>query len=337
MEKAGDFQSRVPLSDLAVMGFDILYRLPQLYGHLRETTQYVRQTHPPLLLTIDAPEFTLRVAKALRHTPIRKVHCVAPSVWAWRPGRARRIAPFLDHLLTLFPFEPPFFVQHGLASTFVGHPLAEKPLGDASIIWARYPSLSPDKPLLLLIPGSRESEIQKLLPIFLDTVLLLQPTFPSLGLALPTLPHLRPLVQSLLQERSSLPCVVLDDVTFHPHLWAAGTAALAASGTVTLELALAGLPHVVAYHVSPLLAWGLKQLLKTPWVSLPNIIVQETVVPECLQKMCTPDILAAHLHPLIAKEKAYALQREVLYRIRTLLKTPLSFGPQAAQILKTFL
>jgi len=337
MEKAGNFNSLVPLKDLATLGAGIVARLPRLLGHLG-TVRRALVAHPPdLLVTIDAPEFSFRVAKFAHTHGIPTVHCVAPSVWAWRPGRAKKIARFLNHLLTLFPFEPPLFEKEGLAATFVGHPFAHRPPGNPLLFWERFGTLSPQHPTLILLPGSRNGEIATLLPLFLKTVALLKKESPSLQVVLPTLP---PLVAPLKEGLSAFPelsCTLVEDVSFHPHAFAAGTAALAASGTVTLELALAGLPHVIAYKTSPLTAALLRSLLITPWVGLPNILSRRTVVPELLQKDCSPPTLADVLLPLLQQEGVRLGQKEAFTQIRKSLHTPEPFGKAAARVVASFL
>ncbi len=336
MEEAGQFSSFVPFSDLGVMGLDIVKSLPLLMQHFRKTKAYLKRSPPSVLVTIDTPEFSCRLARSLSDLSIGKIHCVAPSVWAWRPKRARKVAVFFDHLLTLFPFEAPYFEKEGLKTTFVGHPLAEKPRGDAGFFWKRYPELSPQKPLLVLLPGSRRGEIQKLLPLFLETSDRLRETIPHLQLALVTLPPLMPLIQEIVSS-FSVPLQIVADRSLHSGVFAAGTAALAASGTVTLEIALEETPLVGAYHVSWILEKFLERMLQTPWVTLPNILLNEGVIPECLQKACHPSTLYAKLYPLLKKENPWFVQKKALSRIRPLLKAEQTFGESAADVVRTFL
>ncbi len=335
MEQTGSFQSFAPFTELAIVGGEIVRRLPQLLKLLRKTVEHIRDTQPDLLLTIDTPEFSLRVARQLHKTPIRKIHCVAPSVWAWRPKRAKKIAPFLDHLLTLLPFEPPYFEQEGLSTTFVGHPLSHSIPGKAKCFWERHPAFSPEKPLLVLLPGSRMSEIQALLPIFFQTARQLCQKIPHLQMVMPTVPHLKTSIEETLKSYGSPSVHVVD--TGHADVFAAGTAALAASGTVSLELGLAELPHVVTYRVSPPVGWVLKKMIKTPHVSLPNILLEKEIVPECLQKDCVVSTLTAHVMPLLLKTEAWQQQKQSLSTLAPLLKTSQSFDKTAAQIIGSYL
>jgi lipid-A-disaccharide synthase len=336
MEEAGHFSSFVPFPDLGVMGIDIVKSLPLLIQHFRKTKAYLRHSPPSVLVTIDTPEFSCRLARSLSDLPIGKIHCVAPSVWAWRPKRARKMAIFFDHLLTLFPFEAPYFEREGLNTTFVGHPLADKPRGDTGFFWRRYPELSPEKPLLILLPGSRRAEIQKLLPLFLETSDRLRETIPHLQFVLVTLPSLLPLIHDILSS-CSVPLHIVADRSLHSAVFAAGTAALAASGTITLEIALEETPLVGAYHVSWLLEKFLERMLQTPWVTLPNILLKEGIVPECLQKACNPSMLYEKLYPLLRKEKPWSFQKKAFSRIRPLLKNEKTFGESAADVVRAFL
>ena len=328
MEQAGDFSSLFPYTELSVMGLDVLTHLPQLWRRLRQTTQTLEASPPRVLLTIDSPEFSFRIAQKVNSIHTQKFHCVAPSVWAWRPGRARKIAGFVDHLFALLPFEPPYFTREGLPTTFVGHPFAERPPGDPSIFFHALPALQPERPLLLLLPGSRPREIQTLLPIFQAVAHHARLELPSLQIVLPTLPHLVPMIRDIwgTPEISILPTPSL-----HPHAFAAATAALAASGTVTLELGLEQTPTIVAYRVAPWLGILLKPFVRTPFVSLPNIALQSPVFQECLQNACTPDHLLTHLMPLLRQDKAFDAQKKALASLRPLFQGPAPFAHTIAE------
>ncbi len=182
--KAEGLDSLFPMEELSLMGiFSILRDLPNLLRRLRYTVKTIQEMRPDMVITIDSPDFSFRVMKRLHKLPSRPklVHYVAPTVWAWRPGRARKIAQFLDHLLCLYPFEPPLFEKHGLKSTFVGHPIAR----------ATFKTCKRDPNLLCVLPGSRRSEIKMLLPIFRETITLVKKEVPALKIIIPTLPALK--------------------------------------------------------------------------------------------------------------------------------------------------
>ena len=297
---AEGLDSLFPMSELTVMGLaEVLPRLPRLIRRIRQTARTAREMRPAAVVTIDAPDFSFRVAKRLKGAGIPLVHYVAPTVWAWRPGRARKIAPILDHLLTLLPFEPPYFEREGLSCDFVGHPViesgADKGDGEA---FRRSHGIDPEAPVVCVLPGSRHSETSRLLPVFSETLRRLAETNPSVQVVVPA-------AQSVAGEVTAaaaawpFPALVILDETGKYAAFAAADAALAASGTVSLELALAGTPTVIAYRVSPLSAWIGRRLIRVRFVSLANIVLDREVVPEFLQERCRPDLLAPALGDLL--------------------------------------
>ncbi|MGL5784892.1 MAG: lipid-A-disaccharide synthase [Alphaproteobacteria bacterium] len=338
MEAAGNFTSLFPFQELSHMGLDILPHLLHLMRRIRETVHHVQQLQPAILLTIDAPEFCFRVSKAVAQGRVRGyafstklVHCVAPSVWAWRSGRAKKIAGFLDHLMVLFPFEPPYFQEVGLPCTFVGHPLLQETKGSAERFFQQT-GLSPQDPLLCLLPGSRVKEIQRLVPTFVETIRRIQQAIPNLQVVLPTLPKLEPMLKSLLPLFETAP-FILSNPENHYHAMAASTAALAASGTVTLELAYHQTPMVVAYKVSWTVEQLAKRLLRVPYVSLVNIIAQKPLVPECLQKDCNPTQLSLELLKLFQDSQVLEKQKQGLEDVIQHLQAPLPFQEATAELL----
>jgi lipid-A-disaccharide synthase len=286
--------SLFPMSDLSLMGLtEILPHLPRLLRRIRETVAHVQATRPAVVVTIDGPGFNLRVARALRQAGYtgKLVHVVAPSVWAWKPGRAAKLATLYDHLLALLPFEPPYFTPHGLATTFIGHPIVDcgADRGDGAAFRIRH-GMAVTTPLLAVLPGSRRGEVSRLLPIFAATVSRLAAEHPGLQVALPVVPHLADL---LAQATARWPVPVHLIVQSEKYdLMAASTAALAASGTVTLELALAGVPAVVAYRVHPLTAAIVRRLIKVKYAGLVNLLQDREILPEFIQAACTPAMLA---------------------------------------------
>lgn len=299
---AQGMQSIFPMSDLSLMGIaEVLPKIPLLLKRLDDTVKAIYQIQPDVVLTVDVPDFSKRLARRLqplrRAGKVRLVHYVAPTVWAWRPGRAKVMAKLFDHLLCLFPFEPPYFEAVGLPASFVGHPVATAPMhGDAARLREKL-GIRADQPVVCLLPGSRRGEVQKLLPVFLDAFDLLKQKQPDLVVVLPTLDSLIPILSS-----SGLPKAEPGDGSLYvltseqdKHdafaLAAQQGGAIAASGTVSLELAAAGCPHIVAYQVHPLTEWLVRRLYRLPHVNLMNIMSGAEVVPEILQK----DVMAANL------------------------------------------
>ena len=286
-------QSLFPISEMAVMGiFELVPHVPNLIRRIHETVQDIIVKKPVAVISIDSKAFTMRVAKLIQKKQkesdkeIKLIHMVAPTVWAWRPGRAKNISKFLDHLLTLFPFEPPFFTRHGLPTTFIGHPLAEQPVGCSSI-YRNIHDVDEATKIICLLPGSRPGEIKRLLPIFKKTLDLLLKKYPNIHIAMPTVVS----VEGMLRRKTldwETPVSIITDPEMKLNAFAASSAALAASGTVTLELAVAKVPSVIAYKVNPLSAIIGYFLVNQDAVVLPNKLTDEEIFPLYLQWKCTP-------------------------------------------------
>ncbi|MFD2261267.1 lipid-A-disaccharide synthase [Lacibacterium aquatile] len=297
---AEGLESLFPMQELSLMGLaEVLPHIPALLKRLSQTEAAVRAERPTALITIDAPSFTLRLAKSLGDAGIPRIHYVAPQVWAWRAGRAPKIARKIDRLLALFPFEPPWFTKHGLPTDYVGHPVVEGGAlsGDGDRFRERY-GIPASKPLLTVLPGSRQGEVTRLLPVFAATVELLAEQVPGLQLVVPTVPQVADRVAEAIRSWPGDPLLVTDSVVKFD-AFAASRAALAASGTVALELALAKLPAVIAYKVNPFTAWMLRRLLTIRYAALPNLILDEPLMPELLQEDCNPAAIAKALAPLM--------------------------------------
>ena len=311
MEAQG-LNSLFPMTDLAVMGvFEVLPRLRLLLKRMSETVRAIEQEQPDVVVTIDAPDFCFRVIKKLRkrHNTVPVVHYVAPSVWAWRSGRARKVSKFLDHLLCLLPFEPPYFHKEGLDATFVGHPVVTGNLGagDGSAFRERH-SIDEQTPVLCLLPGSRSGEVTRLLDVFGDTAQRLSAQHPGLTIVIPSVEHLKAHIEEI-TSAWSMPVVVVGQDE-KGDAFAGSTIAIAASGTVTLELAMAKLPHVIGYRMNALTAMLARRLIKTPYVNLINICLGREAVPELLLENCTADNLARELSRLVDDENARNQQIE---------------------------
>lgn len=318
---AQGLESLFPISDVAVMGpAAILARLPKLVRRVYQTVDAAIAFQPDLVVIIDSPEFTHPIAKRIRKrmpgVPI--IDYVSPSVWAWRPGRAAKMRPYVDHLLALLPFEPEAHIRlGGPPCTYVGHPLIEKldwaDALDANELRTRL-DLTPGLPVLVVLPGSRPTEVRRLMQPFGEAIRELRATHGPLEVILPAVASVRPLIEEGLLSWPQQPYLVEGD----DNKWKAfklADAALAASGTVTLELGLAGTPMVVAYRVDAIAA-RLRFMLKVPSVVLANLVLGENAFPELLQEECTPDKLSAALLPLLTPTPERRAQLAALTDLR---------------------
>ncbi|NQU70754.1 MAG: lipid-A-disaccharide synthase [Rhodospirillales bacterium] len=315
---AHGFESLFPMEELAIAGiFEIVPHLARILRRINETASHIRALRPDVLVTIDSPAFAFRVGRKLKGAVGTHVHYVAPSVWAWRPRRARMIAGFLDHLLTIFPFEAPYFEKWGLGATFVGHPTAEMELdqGDGSAFRSAH-GLAPDQPLLCVLPGSRHSEVSKLLPVFGETVAKLKSRFPDIAIVVPVVDTVANEVRARVSEWH-VPVIVTEGMAAKRDAFAAADAALAASGTVTYELAMAGLPMVVAYRMASASAFIIQRMIKIKYASVVNIVLGRQVVPECIQQKCTPENLVREVGALLADPALRARQKAELGAVAT--------------------
>jgi lipid-A-disaccharide synthase len=314
---AHGLRSLFPIGELAIIGFvAILSRLPSIYSHIRAAADAVIAARPDVLVIIDSPEFTHRVARRVRAAApdIPIVDYVSPSVWAWRPWRARAMRAYVDQVLALLPFEPAAHARlGGPACTFVGHPLANdverlRPRAADAVRRAANP------PLVLVLPGSRGGEIKRHLAVFGEAIALLAKRCGPIEAVLPTNPHLLERVRAATENWPVKPRVVVGA----EDKWAAfrhARAALAASGTVTLELALAGVPTVVAYRI-PLIEEAVARLLiKVPTIVLANLVLDENVMPELLQRQVAPEPLVAALAPLLADTPERRRQLDAFARL----------------------
>ena len=300
---AEGLSSLFPIEELSIMGLaEVIPHIRRIRRRIQETVTAIETARPDIVVTIDAPGFNFRVGKALkkRLKSIPLVHYVAPSVWAWRPGRARTIAKFLDHLLVLFPFEPPYFLKEGLSTYFVGHPVVELGMEKAKdpSFRARH-NIPETAPVLTLLPGSRRGELSRLLPVFQETTVQLQKKYPDLHVVIPTLPHLK----AQILEQFTLPVTIVTTPCEKFAAYRESRAALAASGTVSLELAAAGLPMVIAYKINPLTHFLVKSLVKVKYACLVNLLLNKEVVLERLQGDCTAEKLEMALGPFFQKDR----------------------------------
>ncbi|ANW05685.1 lipid-A-disaccharide synthase [Bradyrhizobium icense] len=309
--------SLFPIEELSIIGLAaVVKELPKILGLIKETAIVVTEASPDILVIIDSPDFTHRVARRVRakDPKIPIVDYVSPSVWAWRPGRARAMRKYVDHVLALLPFEPEAYRRlHGPPCSYVGHPLTEqlsslRPNADEAKRRAESP------PVLLVLPGSRRSEIRHHMAVFGQAVGLLQEQGTTFELVLPTMPHLQEAVVDAVKGWPVQPQVVIGEQEKRAAFRIAH-AALAKSGTVTLELALAGVPMVTAYRVGAMEAFILRRAIRVSSVILANLVIGRDVIPEFLQENCTPEKLSQALREVLSDS---ALRREQLEAFATL-------------------
>jgi lipid-A-disaccharide synthase len=310
---AEGLETLVPLADLAVVGVaEVLPRAPLILRRVRETVASIRAMRPDAVVTIDSSGFTWRVAQRLRREGERLplIHYVAPMVWAWRGGRARRMARWYDHLMTLLPFEPPYFDRVGLSCSYVGHPVVESGAGrgDARRFRAAY-GIGVEERVLTVLPGSRAGEVRRLSPIFGAALARLEGMIGAFRVVVPTVATVAGLVAEAVRAWPGR-AIVLRDGNDKYDAFAASRAALAASGSVALELALAGLPMAVAYRTNPATEALVRQVVKVPHANLVNLILERELVPELLGRDCTPERLAATVAELVLDERVRAAHRE---------------------------
>jgi len=309
MQAAG-LEPLFDMGDLTVMGIaEVLPQLRTILGRMRQTTEDVLAQRPDVLVTIDAPAFGLRVAERVkRRAPaIRTIHYVAPSVWAWRPGRARHMARFVDHVLALLPFEPPYMEAAGMTCDFVGHPIAERlpvPVAEARA-WRA--GLGREGPLLLIAPGSRKGEVARLWPVMAEAVARLAPGLPGLHAVIPVAETVRAEVEAAAVGLAVPAALVAPEEgeAAKGIAAAAADAALVASGTITLEMAAADTPHVAIYKASWATAAIARRLLRVDTGNLVNLVAGGLAgparpVPEFIQERCEPGPIADALRPLLA-------------------------------------
>lgn len=302
MEREG-LASIFPMTDIAVMGpREIIPRLPLIFRRIWQTVRHAVEVKPDIVVVIDSPEFTHMVAKriARRAPTIPIVDYVLPSVWAWRQGRAKAMKKYIRRVLALLPFEPAFLRSVGVDCVYVGHPAIQRvPEAGAGARFREAHGIAPAAPLLLVLPGSRLNEVKHLIGIFGDVVKQLARDIPNLRVVLPVVPHVRDLVE---QAATSWPVDVLivTEESEKRAAFDAATAAMAASGTVALELGLARVPMVIAYRAEALVGWFALSVLKIPSVVLVNLILDRPAVREYLQGRCTAADLLNGLRPLMS-------------------------------------
>ena len=315
--------SLFPIEELSIMGMAaVVKQLPMILRRIRETAGAVTQASPDILVIIDSPDFTHRVARRVRarDPSIPIIDYVSPSVWAWRPGRARAMRAYVDHVLALLPFEPEEYRKlRGPPCSYVGHPLIEqigvlRPGVDEQIRRDQPP------PVLLVLPGSRRSEINHHIKVFGETLGLLRAQQVPFELILPTMPHLQDAVGEGVKSWPVQPRIVVGEKEKRAAFRIAH-AALAKSGTATLELAIAGVPMVAAYRAGAVEAWIMRRMISLNSVILANLVIGENVVPEFIQQDCTPQKLLPALREVLADSPLRQRQLEAFAKIDAIMST----------------
>lgn len=300
--QAGGLQSLFPMEELSVMGIaEVLPKYFHLKRRIREAAAAVLASGAVALVTIDSPDYCLRVAALVKAArpgfPV--IHYVAPSVWAWRPGRAERMARVVDHVLALLPFEPPYMTAAGMTCDFVGHPVVAETRATA----AEAAAFAGAGPLLLALPGSRRGEVVRLAPVFGEVVARLKAAHPGLRVVLPTVRGVAGLVRALTAGWAVVPEIV-EAADVKRGAFAAADMALAASGTVSLELAANSCPMVIAYDMHPLTLWLMRRAALIDTVTLVNLVSETRVVPEFIGPDCRAEQIAAALEAVLANPAA---------------------------------
>ncbi|MCX8667145.1 lipid-A-disaccharide synthase [Acetobacteraceae bacterium B3987] len=342
MEARG-LRSLFPMEDLTVMGFmEVLPRLRLLSQRLLEAEQDIELRRPDIVITIDSPGFSFRLLKRIRKLNVRRLHYVAPQVWAWRESRVKGYRGLWDRLLCLFPFEEKWFADRGLPEgRFVGHPILQSGVahGKALRFFKRH-NLRPTSPILILMPGSRSSEVPQLLPVFEKTLAILHERFPDLQPVIPATSGMAPLVRKMVKHWTVYPSILTDTEDKHDAIRAANCA-LTKSGTSILELAIGGVPMVVTYKVNPLSAVLGRLFLRLPYISMINILAGREIVPELVQHDCNPQKLADEITSLLTDETKRQAQCEAFGNILAMLKAPndelpaMSAAKQVLELMET--
>lgn len=327
---AQSLESLFPMQELAVMGlWDVIPKLRRLRRRFNEATADIAARRPDVVVTIDSPDFMLRLLKAIAPLGLKRAHYVAPQVWAWREGRVRHFRGRWDLLLALLPFEPAFFERHGLPARFVGHPVLESGAdrGNAAR-FRRLHALPASARLIVLMPGSRSTEVSHLLPVYGRTLDLLGKRVAGLTPVLPVADAVADTVRRAVASWRLPPLIVSEAAEKHD-AFAAAQAALTKSGTSTLELALAGVPMAVAYRTNWVNAAAARRLIRVPHVAMVNLLGAGPIVPELLQENCTPERLAETLAELLANPEVAAAQQRGFKRVMATLR-PGERAPSAA-------
>jgi lipid-A-disaccharide synthase len=311
MKKEG-LQSIFSINELSIMGFvEILPKIFKLISRIKQTAKAIIDCKPDYIITVDAPDFCFRVIKKLPRNFSKKIHLIAPSVWAYRSGRAKKIAKIYDLLLCILPFETPYFEKYGLKSVFIGHPIIEKAPDFSKKMQKnlefrlKYQISNEDK-LIIITPGSRNSEVSKIFPEFINTINILSKKFNNLKVAIPLTTKTKDLVSKAAKDLSVSYFLINQDEK--EEMFFAGDFALAKSGTNTMEISLYEIPMIIAYKLNVLSHFLLKMMIKIKFANLINLILNKEIIPEMLQNKCRGELMAQKLENLMINKDLAANQ-----------------------------
>ena len=321
MEQEG-LVSLFDISDLAVMGLvEVIPSIPKVLKRISQTVSDIKSIKPDVVITIDSWSFSARVHKKLKRLKLNipQMHYVAPQVWAWKKNRAKTMNQYIDCLLTLLPQEAKYFTPYGLETHFVGHPVIESDVikGDAQRFRTKF-NIPDEKVIITVLPGSRHTEVSRLLPVFMETARELLEVNPNFYFVMPTVKTVSKKVISE-AEKSGLPICVVETQSDRYDAFNASVVAIAASGTVALELAICNIPHIVAYKVSDSTAIIVDKLLNIQFVNLSNILLGREIIPELLQQSCIPANIKRNVLELIEKKDLYEKQINGFEKVRKIL------------------
>ncbi|MFM7620941.1 MAG: lipid-A-disaccharide synthase [Alphaproteobacteria bacterium] len=301
-------QTIFPMEDLTVMGFvEVLPYLPKLISRINQTADYLKQIQPQIVITIDSPDFCFRVIKKIKsHKKIKKIHLIAPSVWAYREGRAKKIAKLYDLLLAILPFEPPYFEKYGLKTVFIGHPIIEKipDFTKKEEMIAKFKlenNIQKNEIVICLTPGSRRSEVKKIFPEFIKAINLLVNDKKNLMIVIPLVYKTKNLVKDMAVNLKANYCLIEDqDKTA---MFFASDYAIAKSGTNTLEFSLFKIPLIICYKINWLSYYLIKLMIKIKFANLLNLIMNREIIPELLQRDCNGYKIYQKINELISSKE----------------------------------
>lgn len=325
------FNELLPLDQISVIGiWEIIPKIPRLLKLNKSIVEEIEKQNPDVVITIDFPDFNFILAKSLKKRGVYKgkiIHYVAPSVWAWRPGRAKKIAGFMDAIMCLFPMEVDFFTKHGVQATHVGHPLIMTKSQEATSKEFRLENNIPqDAKAIGLFFGSRETELKKLSGVIKEAALIVNDIENDIHIIAPTLPELEYNVQKMLED-FNLPIYVVANPKMKWEAIKACDVAISVSGTMGLELAYAGVPHVIAYKVNSLTAIMLRIMAKVKYAHLANILLDKPIVPECLQGKCTSNNIAKEALDLLEDQDKRKVQQDEFAALGKILGSENSMSP----------
>lgn len=321
MEAEG-LKSLFDISDLAIMGLiEVIPSIPKVLRHIKNTVEDIKKVNPDVVVTIDSWSFSSRVHKALRKLKlgIPQLHYVAPQVWAWKKKRAKTMYKYIDSLMTLLPQEPKYFTPYKLPTTFVGHPVIESEVlradGEA---FRREHNVANNCKIITILPGSRHTEVTRLLPVFLEAAQKLYNENEDFCFVIPTVKTVSEQVKKMVKA-SKLPIIVVDTQRERYNAFQASSAAIAASGTVALELAITNIPHIIAYRVSPLTAALVRRVMHIQFVNLSNIMLGREIIPELLQERCVSGNIKNYILEILSHGDLYEKQIEGFKKVREVL------------------